>query len=179
MPIDIEQFANTITHDAKLRTHINNIYPDLINSTSTMNHGPTILQSTLKNHIDKAPKEIKQKLIRHLELHYPHTIVAQVASLPLYSQLIAEIDPQPSLVFSYYNYRLLRFPMQLILYHPHYHTLERAINEFINLDSITHDYVIVKDLAYIEYIPSSMKDIDIPDNNWEVKQYKLKDNKQE
>ena len=94
--------------------------------------------------------------------------------IPLTAKLMVQAGVDTNGVFSCYHPNLLRFPMQIMFESSNQGQLQQVIYSFISQLRHAREELVVGDIAYIEYVPNNLTGLDIPDGNWEIKNWKTK-----
>ncbi len=96
--------------------------------------------------------------------------------MPLTAQLMVQAGDDANGVFSCYHPNLLRFPMQIMFESSNQGQLQQVIHSFVSQLRHAREQLVVGSIAYIEYVPNNLTGFDIPDDNWEIKSWKTKNN---
>ncbi len=178
MPVDVEKLTERFL-DGSLRGWMSEKAPVLLSELDRVQKlglGVELLQARMIDAYDSIMKsDLSKDFADHLH-GYPDLIVEEVRTIPKIARMMVGPCEDPNGVFSCYNPQMLRFPMQLILMSEDKDMLNHAITEFSKRNP-NFEYMVVGDLAYIEYIPEEYINLldKIPEGNWEVKKKKGKD----
>ncbi len=121
----------------------------------------------------------EEQLKAYISSNYPHMIVQTLPESPIVRSTPKVVHKSQSQdkVFAFYNPKLLTYPRRMI-FNSNDGNLKKQITEF-TLDKIKHDFIIVDDVGYVEYL--NKEDIaiigKIPQSNWQIAAYRLRTTK--
>lgn len=130
-----------------------------------------VKMNSIKDGLDKL--DLGDDLFEFLKKNYPLTIseidekTSKEFEYVQYTNALDKLDDVS--VFKYYNPKILTFPQKIVFKNANRIALEESVKEFL-VDKIDYDYIIINDLAYVEYfhykyrgeaekIPKSMREL--------------------
>lgn len=91
---------------------------------------------------------------------------------PITARLMVPAGDDSNGVFSCYNPNLLRMPMQIAFSSDDQKLLNQALQVAIS-GIKAYDHIQVGTTLYVEYVPKDLARYDVPDENWEIKLWRL------
>jgi len=149
---------------------------DILNNYDRMKRSEGVGDSAIHDAVISAYRTIyfsnlRDRFAEFINTNFPE-MVSTGEKMPTTAELMVEKSTDPNGIFSAYHPGILRMPMQMILRADNMEDLRGAVDEFAKR-AIRYDVIFVGEYAYIEYVPRSMSKIDIPDEYWEVRKYKI------
>lgn len=145
----ITQFC-ALSHDTQFQTwlqsNFHDLYEELIMHLSTSNSCTANKQKMVAIQLEIRKRGKADRLMDFLLREFP--LVVEVLEEKTTKPVTEEIE-RPG-IFNHYNPHLLTFPQKLILRNKDQSILVKSVDDFIK-DKIDPDYLIIGDIAYIEY----------------------------
>ena len=118
---------------------------------------------------------VKRRFPYIVEGDDPKPKAARKAYVPTEKRIVPPQRLNKHGVFKSYNPRILTFPHKLVLTNDNSEDLLAETKRFMR-DKISTDYLILENVAYIEYLLPKYKDIanQIPPDGWEIENFRRK-----